>query len=332
MFRKRYVILGAWIGCFLIGYFTWKIFHTGTFFLGKEAQDGSLEDINFTVYVGDYLITHQDIVWEYDFYLKQLNAAPSDEGGAGQAEPPKKPIFELYNKIMADLIERKLLYQFIAADQYFNINEPSRFIHCLEQWNSTVREQGDLFAHEKTRTQLKAMLCERDILEQYMKERIADTIVLTDAELKNYYQTHKSEFREPTRVRIRQIVVGSESEAKKVRSRLNSSNFESIAREVSISPEAKEGGLLGPFAKSDMPSVFDVAFEMTPGEIQGILKSTYGFHIIMLDRKFPKTDLGFEAAKGRIQEILKKKRQDEEYKKWVEMALSTIPIKSLRTL
>jgi len=332
MFRKRYVILGAWIGCFLIGYFTWKIFHTGTFFLGKQTQDGSLEDMDYTVYVGDYLITHQDIEWEYNFYLKQLNAAPSEEGGSGQAELPKKPIFELYNKIMADLIERKLLYQFIASDQQFNLNEPSRFIHCLEQWTSTVREQGDLFAHEKTRTQLKAMLCEKDVLDQYMKERIADTIVLTDAEMREYYQSHKSEFHEPTRVRIRQIVVGSESEAKKVRSRVNSSNFESIAREVSISPEAKDGGLLGPFAKADMPSVFDVAFEMTPGEIQGILKSTYGFHIIMLDRKFPKADLGFEAAKGRIQEILKKKRQDEEYKKWVEMALNTIPIKSSRTL
>ncbi|HYX34797.1 MAG TPA: peptidyl-prolyl cis-trans isomerase [Oligoflexus sp.] len=332
MFRKRYVILGAWVACFLVGYFTWKIFHTGTLFLGKQAEDGTLEDLDFTVYVGDYLITPQDIEWEYNFYLKQLNAAPSAEGGTGQAKAPEKPVFELYNKIMADLIERKLLYQFIASDQKFNINEPSRFTHCLEQWTSTVREQGDLFGHEKTRNQLKSMLCEKDILHQYLKERIAGQIVLMEPEMKEYYLTHKSEFHEPTRVRIRQIVLASEAEAKKARARVNIHNFESIAREVSISPEAKEGGLLGPFAKSDMPSVFEVAFEMTPGEIQGILKSTYGFHIIMLDRKYPKADLSFEAAKGRIQEILKKKRQDEEYKKWVEMALNTIPIKSSRAL
>jgi hypothetical protein len=332
MIRKRYLILGAWIACFLLGYFTWKIFHTGTFFLGKQTQDTSLEDLDFTVYVGDYLITHQDIEWEYNFYLKQLNAVPSKEGGTEEVPPPKKPIFELYNKIMADLIERKLLYQFIASDQQFNINEPSRFTHCLEQWSSTVRAQGDLFAHEKTRNQLKAMLCEKDILDQYMKERIADNIKLTDDELKQYYESHKSEFHEPARAIVRQIVLASESEAKRVRARVNSSNFENIARELSITPEAKEGGRIGPFAKSDMPSVFDVAFEMSPGEIQGILKSTYGFHIIMLERKFPKADLSFEAAKGRIQDILKKKREDEEYKKWVEMALNTIPIKSSRTL
>lgn len=332
MIRKRYLILGAWVACFLVGYFTWKIFHTGTFFLGKPVQDASLEDLDFTVYVGDYLITQQDIEWEYNFYLKQLNAAPSAEGGTGEAQPPKKPIFELYNKIMADLIERKLLYQFIASDQQFTINEPSRFTNCLEQWGRAVREHGDLFAHEKTRNQLKSMLCEKDILDQYMKERIADNIKLTDDEIKEYYQTHKSEFHEPARAIVRQIVLASESEAKKVRARVNSSNFESIAREVSISPEAKDGGRLGPFAKSDMPSVFDVAFTMSPGEIQGILKSTYGFHIIMLERKFPKADLGFEAAKGRIQDILKQKREDEEYKKWVEMALNTIPIKSSRAL
>jgi hypothetical protein len=332
MIRKRYVILGAWVACFLVGYFTWKIFHTGTFFLGRPVQDASLEDLDFSVYVGDYLITQQDIEWEYDFYIKQLNAVPSEEGGTGVVPPPNKPIFELYNKIMADLIERKLLYQFIASDPQFDINEPSRFTDCLQQWTLTVREQGELFAHEKTRNQLKSMLCEKDILAQYIKERIAENIKLTDAELKEYYQTHKSEFHEPARVIIRQIVLPSESEARKVRARVNSNNFESMAREVSIAPEAADGGRLGPFAKSEMPSVFDVAFDMATGEIQGILKSTYGFHIIMLDRKFPKAELGFEAAKGRIQEILKKKRQDEEYKKWVEMALNTIPIKSSRAL
>jgi len=332
MLRKRYVIGAIWIACFLVGSYTWKIFHTGTFFLGKQAQEGSLEDLDFTVYVGDYLITHQDIEWEYNFYLQQLNAAPSAEGGTGTATAPEKPIFELYNKIMADLIERKLLYQFIVAENRFDVNEVSRFTHCLEQWAATVQGNAPLFANEKTRGQLKAMLCEKDILDQYLKEKIVSNIKLTDVELKEYYRTHKSQFQEPTRVVIRQVVLASEADAKKLRSRINPSNFESLARELSISPEAKQGGVLGPFAKGDMPSVFDVAFEMAPSEIQAILKSTYGFHIIMLDRKIPKAELGFEAVRGRIQEILKKKRQDEEYQKWVEMALNTIPIKSSRSL
>ncbi len=332
MFRKRYVIAAIWVTCFLIGSYIWKIFHTGAFFLGKQAQEASIEDLDFTVNVGNYLITHQDISWEYNFYLEQLNAAPSAEGGTTPSIVPTKPIFELYNKIMADLIERKLLYQFIASDNRFDVNEVSRYTHCLEQWTVTVQEHPAMFSNDNSRTLLKSMLCEKDILDQYLKERIVGNIKLTDQESKDYFQAHKNEFHEPMRVIVRQVVLASEAEAKKVRARINANNFESLAKELSISPEAKQGGLLGPFAKGDMPSVFDIAFEMGPGEIQGILKSTYGFHIIMLDRKIPKADQGFEAAKGRIQEILKRKRQDEEYKKWVEMALNTIPIKSSRAL
>ncbi|MCX6130921.1 MAG: peptidyl-prolyl cis-trans isomerase [Proteobacteria bacterium] len=332
MLKKRYWIFGIWLSCFLIGSYTWKIFHTGSFFLGRKDSETQVDDMDFSVHVGDYLITRQEIEWEYAFYLHQLNAAPSSEGGQGLSSAPDKPIIELYNKIMADLIERKLLYQYIGSDSLFNKNEVSRFTHCLEQWKMALDNNAGQFANEQARGQLKSMLCEKDILDQYVKERIVKSIVLTDMELREYFKVHKNEFNQPARAIIRQVVLASEAEAKRVRSRINGNNFEEISREESISPEAAQGGRLGPFAKGDLPSVFDVAFEMNPGENQGILKSTYGFHIIMLEKKLPKAEQSFESARDQIQQILLKKRQDEEYKKWVEMALNTIPIKSSRAL
>jgi peptidyl-prolyl cis-trans isomerase C len=344
MFRKyrRWIILGLWLVCLIIGSYTWKILHTGNFFHKKEGDTVSVEDLDLSVYVGDQLITRDDIEWEYRFYLEQLNTvevSQHNESGktlsdtkqeASPTSMPDKPIVELYDKIMGDLIERKLLYQFIGKDSRFTLDEPGRYTSCVQEWQKVVVQHAHFFREEKSREHLKAMLCEKDILQQYLNERILDGIRFEEQELREYYKKHKNEFSEPVRVQIRQIVLASEGEAKKVKARVTPQNFESMAREVSIAPEASQGGRLGPFAQGEMPSFFDIAFEMGPGEIQGTLKSTYGFHIIMLERRLPKVQLTFEAARVRIEQRLGKKRQEEEYKKWVEMALNSIPIRSSR--
>ncbi len=324
--------------------------HTGSFFYRGHSEMESIDDLDFTVSVGDYLITRSEIEWEYKFYVKQLNltdasehheGSPLDESTSSTAEKVSKspvssadlkPNVELYNKIMSNLIERKLLYQYVTLDSHFTLEEPARFTGCLQEWQKAVQKDVDLFRDERARSQLKSLLCEKDILEQYISERIMAPIQFTEDQIAEYYREHKNDFTEPVRVKVRHVLLASEADAKKVRARINPQNFAAIATEQSIAPEAAQGGILGPFSKGDMPSLFDVAFEMNPGEIQGILKSTYGFHIIMLEKKVPKVQLSIDAARERIVRILSKKRQDEEYQKWVEMALNNIPIKSSRNL
>ncbi|RYZ80081.1 MAG: hypothetical protein EOP04_26560, partial [Proteobacteria bacterium] len=289
---------------------------------------------------GDYLVTREEVEWEYKMYMAQLLAP--ETGSMTEAQPlsgqaptvpsvqDQKPNLELYNKILADLIERKLLYQFLASDEKFSLKEPARYTDCVQEWSDTSKRLTTVIRDKKDSEHLKSMLCEKSILSQYVSDRINASVALSDDELKAYYNDHKNEFNEPTRVVIRQIVLGNEDEAKKVRAKVTPNNFAQLAKEISITPEAKSGGLLGPFAKGDMPSVFDIAFEMNPGSIQGILKSTYGFHILMLEKKLPRVELSLEAAKPKITKALTQKRQEEEYKKWVESALNTIPIKSSR--
>jgi hypothetical protein len=340
--KKRLFFLITLVGCFLFGAYFWKIHHTGAFFWRSEEGEMTAEDLDFTVNVGEYLITREEVEWEYKLYMAQLaipetgswaEAQPLDgqKTADAKAAPDPKVNLELYNKILADLIERKLLYQYVSSDEKFTLKEPARYTACLQEWVDTTKRLPNLVKNEKDREHLKSMLCEKAILTQYVDDRLNHAIQVTEEEAKGYYSSHKSEFYEPVRVVVRQIVIGDEDDAKKVRARVTAQNFASVAREVSITPEAKNGGLLGPFAKGDLPSVFDIAFEMQPNSIQGVLKSTYGFHILMLEKKLPRVDLSFEAAKPKIAKELTKKRQEEEYKKWVESALNTIPIKSSRT-
>ncbi|RZA26446.1 MAG: hypothetical protein EOP10_03570, partial [Proteobacteria bacterium] len=311
--KKRVLFVGLLLASFLVGAYYWKINHTGAFFWRAEEHPASAEDLDFTVYVGDYLITREEVEWEYQMYMAQLSAP--EVGSQSESRPlegdqqnPKPNVdnlkskinIELYNKILADLIERKLLYQHVSNDVKFNLTDVSRYTGCMQEFVEAGSRLPNLVRDEKTKEHLKSMLCEKSILDQYVKERVNTGSGPGDEQIRAYYNANRSKMVEPQRVVIRQIVLGSEDDAKSLRDRVNPGNFAQMAREHSISPEAKTGGLLGPFAKGDLPSVFDVAFEMKPGTIQGILKSTYGFHIVMLERKLPRVDLSYEAAKPKI--------------------------------
>ena len=225
--KKRLIFLVILVGCFLVGAYYWKIRHTGAFFWRSDEALTSAEELDFTVYVGDYLVTREEVEWEYKLYMAQLNTP--EVGSMTEAQPlegekpsdlvqPKdqKPNLELYNKILADLIERKLLYQFLSSDDKFTLKEPSRYTACVQEWSDTSKRLTNLVQGKKDSEHLKAMLCEKSILTQYVEDRLNTSITVSEAEAHDYYKTHKAEFVEPTRVVIRQIVLGNEDEAKKI--------------------------------------------------------------------------------------------------------------------
>ena len=58
-------------------------------------------------------------------------------------------------------------------------------------------------------------------------------------------------------------------------------SFEDLARDFSECPSGKEGGKLGEFGKGMMvPSFEKAAFQLLPGEVSGIVRTQFGFHLI----------------------------------------------------
>ena len=165
-------------------------------------------------------------------------------------------------------------------------------------------------------------------MDQYLDEKVFAEIVVNEQEIKDYFIKNQSQFYQPTKAVIRQVVLASEKEARSIKRKINRDNFAFYARTKSITPEAEKGGILGPFSKGELPRVFDIAFSMRPGEIRGVIKSTYGFHIIKMEKKLKARKLTISQARKRIKDLLIEKKKHEEYQKWVEIALNSIPIKS----
>jgi hypothetical protein len=315
---------------FGVGVYTWKIRNTGQGIADLPVQpkiESSSSLNKVLVSIGDDVVTAADVEFEYQLHTADINDREEltpipDLGSHYNAE-----LQSLRKRIASNIIERKMLYRFVQKDKTFNYQDPSRYMECLEEFNEAIENPERQFSKENQK-RLKNRLCEQSVVQQYMDERLFENVDITENQIVEFYKNNLRKFKRNERVQIRQVVTASESKAKQVRARARKNNFDQIARELSIAPEAEQGGLLKPFSKGEMPAVFDPAFTMRKGQISGILKSEYGYHVIMVVEKFPKKDLSLKDAEPHIRTILIRRWQDEVYQKWVESALAATDIKT----
>lgn len=153
---------------------------------------------------------------------------------------------------------------------------------------------------------------------------IKETQLLEEA--KEYYSSHKNEFQRPAQVHIKQIVVAKLDDAERIHHSLKTgASFEELAKKYSISPDASNGGDIGFISKGVVPA-FDTAFNLRPGQLSGVVKSSYGFHILKLVDKRSAMLLTFDQAKDRILPRLLSKKQQESFNLWLENAIRSAKI------
>ena len=84
------------------------------------------------------------------------------------------------------------------------------------------------------------------------------------------------------KVHCAHILVKTEKEVNQVLERLKKGEkFSGIAQDVSLCPSKKRGGDLGTFGRGQMVKEFETAaFALDKGQISGIVKTQFGYHII----------------------------------------------------
>jgi len=155
-----------------------------------------------------------------------------------------------------------------------------------------------------------------------------DSVKVTDKEITAYYDSHKTDYKEPKRVHARHILVKTEKEAKDIISGLKSKSgnalkesFIAEAKAKSTGPSGKNGGDLGFFAEGQMvPAFNDAAFKMKKGTITNSpVKTNFGFHVIYLEDKKSAKTLTFKDVKDGIKKGLHaekfKKKLDDKMRK-----------------
>ncbi len=113
---------------------------------------------------------------------------------------------------------------------------------------------------------------------------------VSEEEVQAYYASHQEEFSLPERVTLRQVLTPTANEALEARRRLlrNPKDFELVARSLSHGPEASQGGLMGSFARGELPTELEqAAFALPPGGLSEVVKSPLGYHVLRVEAHDP---------------------------------------------
>jgi len=126
--------------------------------------------------------------------------------------------------------------------------------------------------------------------------KVADSIQISDTDLRNWYGSHVDQFRTPDRVHVRHILLmtkgKSPDEVAKLKAKAEDllkqvragGDFAQLATKNSEDPgSAPKGGDVGWIVRGQtVPNFETTAFSLKPNEISGVVTTEYGFHIIQV--------------------------------------------------
>jgi peptidyl-prolyl cis-trans isomerase C len=143
---------------------------------------------------------------------------------------------------------------------------------------------------------------------------------ITDEQAKKYYDDNPNLY-SSTQIRASHILVKDEAQAKEIRDQVKAdpSKFAEIAKEKSTDKTSgAKGGDLGMFGQGRMVPEFErAAFALKPNEISDVVKTQYGYHIILVVERKEGERRPFDQVKEQIKATLRNKaiqeQQDKRY-------------------
>lgn len=147
---------------------------------------------------------------------------------------------------------------------------------------------------------------------------------VTPQEVQQYYSAHMKDFQVPDQVKARHILVkvapgadaktdaAAKAKAEDILKQLKAGgNFAELAKKYSDDPGSKDqGGELG-FLKHGVtvPEFDKAAFSLNPGQISGLVKTQFGYHIIQTEEKQTAHTQSLAEVAPKIQDILARQKQ-----------------------
>ncbi len=160
------------------------------------------------------------------------------------------------------------------------------------------------------------------LISEYYRKEIVDKVNITDAEIKEYYNTNQEEFRTRALIKAHHIFSTDSMKAVEWKKRLDAGeNFSKIAKEESEdSLTALNNGNLGYFNPGSyikfvgFSDAFSKAVEVLErGEISDVIAFEKGYSIVWVREKKPESILSLADARTRIIDRLKGKKASEAF-------------------
>ena len=183
---------------------------------------------------------------------------------------------------------------YMKAKIQYVVFDPSKFLKTVP---ITDKDLQDYFSKNASRYQQKEQRQVQYVL--ITPDEVRSKVTVTDAELQRYYTDHLADYRVPDRVKVAHILFKTtgktpaqvkeiEKTAADVLAKIKAgASFADMAKKYSEDTSAQNGGDIGWITHGQTVKEFeDVAFNMQPGQVSGLVHTVYGIHIIkVLDKQ-----------------------------------------------
>lgn len=129
--------------------------------------------------------------------------------------------------------------------------------------------------------------------ERLISRKVGSHVIITDKDIKKYFNEHKSEYKNVNEYRVSEIIIpipldaseddiiATRDNAEEVRKKVKAgANFAAMAKEYSATPDAEKGGDMGFLHPKDLdPNFLILLKSMEVGQISDIIPTEVGFII-----------------------------------------------------
>ena len=293
--------------------------------------------------VGEHVITRREL----EVYVQVFRVPDEVRANMDELPPKEREEFFSYQRSEAlpELIERHLLLAG-ARKSYPNraaLDEALKAIVEKHLRETTDRLGGPMRLHEWLRArglrreEWKGLVADTVLLQDYEERKIDLRAHVSPEETSGYYQEHQEEFRRPSRVIYRAIVVDpagcSTPQEERARaetileSLANGADFAEMAQEHSLDRDSTEGGLHEVEAPLDQPDWLPpVCRGLEPGQVSEVQAREAGCVIAKLEEVVPSHVPPFEQVQGEIERALRERKAAELRSKLILELREAVPV------
>jgi len=235
-------------------------------------------------------------------------------------------------KIKASILRRMIIETLIlqkAEDKKIEISseELERYIKNIKQ-NYTDADFNQMLTNQfKTYEDWAADVKKKMLIEKVLSKEVTEKVSVSDKEVQNYFDKNYGGKTEEAKVKLAQIFTATKASAEQAQDELKKGvPFEEVAKKLSQSPEASNGGVIGYIKKGEGIQIFDKAFDMKPLDNSSIIQSDYGFHILRVIEHIPPTQINLDKMKQSIIRELARDKENALYEQWLSDKLKNVRI------
>jgi peptidyl-prolyl cis-trans isomerase SurA len=329
--RIRFAMAGSILGACLLLPVIGRIAH---------AEEGVLVD-RIVAEVNNDIITLYDLNRKAAPFVKRVKSM------ARPIEEERRMIYELREKVLDQMVDETLTdqeikrYNITVSEEAIDstVEEMKKRTYMTDQQLRERLEKEGLTMDEY-RTQMKNQILRMRLVNREVKSKI----VITDEDIRAYYDQHRDRYVGVGKVHLRQILLtvppkASDDEKKAVRQKLEAirqqvtggASFEELARTTSQSPLAKEGGDLGTLAMSDLaPSILQALSGLKAGDVSPVVENDQGMQLFYVEALEEGQSKSLEDVSAEIENILYDEVVNQKFMSWLKDLRERSHIKIIR--